>query len=295
MKNSASLLLISFFFLFSHFSHAQSKVLTGAIVIGNAEVMSYKIHYDLKGNNTLSGYSVSDENGKEETTASISGYFNPKKKVLFFEEKKILSTRSMTPINEFCLMKVTGTLEKRGQNAVFVGNFEASSPDKSIICEKGSIMLMSEKTVNNLAAKLPKEDKHRPKSDSSEMHSAKVRPVEWIKNEFELVSGDTQIMKLKGDEIQIDLVDDRYQDGDRITLMMNEATIVKNMEVTNQVKSYNLKLPNDSKDVSFRIIAESEGSIALTTVKAVLRNGNEVNVINISLNKGQSVTIKFKE
>lgn len=293
MKNPAFLILWSLFFLLPPLLSAQSRVLTGAIVIGNAEVMSYKIYYDLMPNNTLSGYSISDENGKSQTRATIAGYFNPKKKILFFEERKVTDSKLQMPVDEFCLMQVTGKLEKKGQNIVYTGKFEGRSYNKNIICDSGSIMLMSEKALDNLAAKTTKALEKASKSDTISKVTTKT-PVNWTKNEIEAGSGEIKSFLIKSNEIQIDLVDDRFQDGDRITLMMNDATVAKSLEVTNKVKSYSFKLSADDREVTFKIIAENEGSVALTTVKAALRNGNEVNMININLNKGESVKLVLK-
>lgn len=299
MKNQSiwfSFSIFFIFFLFPTFSiSAQQKTLMGAIVIGNAEVMSYKVTYELNSKNLLSGYSVCDINGNEETKARITGYYNPKNKTLNFEEKSIISTKSKTPSDEFCLMKVNGKFEMKGGKRVFTGNFESKSHNDGISCDSGTLLLLTEKTMNALTTKATRALEKAPIPDSNNKE-VKTKPAEgpWIRNTIELSAGIVKEFGLTSNDFQLDLIDDRFQDGDKITLLRNNATVVNRFEITNQVKSFKFTLNKEEKDVTFTIKADDEGSIALTTIKAVLRNGNEVNNMVISLHKGESVKIVLK-
>ena len=75
-KNSRIILSLIIFLNLCYHAFAQQMTLTGAIVLDRTEVMSYSIIYQTGSNNTLTGYSVSDRNGSEETKARISGTFN---------------------------------------------------------------------------------------------------------------------------------------------------------------------------------------------------------------------------
>lgn len=287
----------SFFFLALFLNTiAQQTTLTGAIVIGNAEVMSYKITYDLSNNNILSGYSLCDVNGKEETKARITGFYNPKNKTLNFEEISILSTKSKAPVDEFCLMKVNGIFEKKGGKLIYTGKFESGTSNPQISCSSGTLVLLTEKGLDELATKANKVLAKAPSSESKgKVTEAKPIPADWVRNVIELGAGSVKEFELKSNEIQLDIVDDRFQDGDKITLTKNGVTVVTGLEITNRVKSFKFTTSGDDKDLIFTIKAEDEGSIALTTVKAVLRNGNEVNMFMICLNKGEAVKIAFRK
>lgn len=296
MKNQKTTFFINIFFLFLSFNgKAQQSTLTGAIVIGNSEVMSYKIAYQLSKQNVLTGYSVCDVNGKVETMASLTGIYNPKTKVLSFEEKKILSTKSKLPEDEFCLMKVTGKFEMKARQLIFTGKFASTSRNPEIICDSGTVVLLTEKTLNKLEKKTAKILEKVPLPDSlkKESENTPLLPV-VTKNVIELGPGDEMDFELKVDEFQIDIVDDKFQDGDKITLLRNNASVVSRLEITNQVKSFRFRLAKDEKDVTFTIISDDEGSIALTTVRFTLRYGNEVNLLMISLNKGESAKFTLR-
>ncbi|KAF5062989.1 hypothetical protein DSECCO2_299290 [anaerobic digester metagenome] len=291
-KNSRIILSLIIFLNLCHHAFAQQTILTGAIVLDRTEVMSYSIIYQTGSNNTLTGYSVSDRNGKEETKARISGTYNPKTKVLEFEEHFIESTRSKTPVEEFCLMKVTGTFEKKAGQSVYTGKFTSKSTDPLVICASGTILMMTEEKIEQLSSKAAKALEKLPLPDS--VRKKDVDTANWVRNVVEVTPGSVKTLKLHADQIQIDLVDDRFQDGDKITILKNNDRIVSGLEITNKVKSFRFNIGKDENEVIYTFVAEDEGSIALTTLKAFFRNGHEHTLIMASMNKGQSVKVVFR-
>lgn len=280
--------VIFLLFLYSWQIKAQEVLLTGAIVIQNEEVQSYRIVYTLAKDKSLTGYSISDYQGSTETRASIRGSYNQKTKLLAFEETNILSTKMEVALGEFCLMKVSGTLERKGKNAVYTGKFTSSAKSDEVICEPGTIMLLSEKTLEQLetrAAKLAEKQVTPTPTPIAE-------DEKWELKTHELTSGKTTDIVLKTGEITLDIVDDRFQDGDKISLYQNDAKIVGDFEITNKVKTFRFDLTNAGL-TTLTIKADDEGSVALTTVKASLRNGNEVNQFSISLEEGQTAKIRL--
>lgn len=296
MNNQRRLFYFLVFFLFSGlWAGAQETTLTGAIVIGKAEIMSYKITYRLNNNNSLTGTSISDYNGNEETKATITGRYNPREKTLSFEEKHIINTRSKATVDEFCLMKVSGKFETKAGKSVFTGKFESLNRNPEIFCDSGTLVLMTEKTLNDLAVKAGKAIEKLPPTDKPVKNTTEeTAPVAMTRNVIELTPGSITELELKSDIIQLDIVDDRIQDGDKITLLKNGVRVVSGFEITNQVRSFKFDIPKDENLVTFTIIADDEGTVALTTIKGSLRNGNEVNLIVAGMDRGQSVKIVLK-
>lgn len=291
-KSSRIIHSLIIFLNVSNHAFAQQMTLTGAIVLDRTEVMSYSIIYQTGSNNTLTGYSVSDRNGSEETKARISGTYNPKTKVLEFEEHFIESTRSKTPVEEFCLMKVTGAFEKKAGQSVYTGKFTSKSSDPLVICAKGTILMMTEEKIEQLSSKAAKALEKLPLPDS--VRNKDIDTAAWVRNVVEVTPGSVKTLKLHNDQIQIDLVDDRFQDGDKITILKNNERIVSGLEITNKVKSFRFNIGKDENEVTYTFIAEDEGSIALTTLKAFFRNGHEHTLIMAGMNKGQSVKVVFR-
>lgn len=288
-------ILCMFFLLTPAINSAQSNTFSGAIVIGKAEVMSYQIVYEITKDNTISGYSLCDVNGKQETKASIKGKYFPKNRKLTFREMEILSTKMDIPKDEFCLMNVEGQLSKKDGKSIFNGKFRSKAQSNEIECDSGNLVLLSAKALDLLASKVNKATASTNKTDNikkpdiTEKKDINLPPVPAIRNVIELSSGMVKEIELKADKVYLDIVDDRFQDGDRIKLLRNQAVIANSLEITNEIKTFEFQIEPNEKETTFTIIAEDEGSIALTTIKAALRNGDEVNLMIISLNKGESV------
>jgi|GEM_PF-1233966 len=286
--------LLVFFLISLGAVRAQQNILIGAITVGKSESMSYQIIYELDKNNYLSGYSISDLNGSEETKAQIAGFYNPKNKILYFEEKSIISTRSKTPIDEFCLMKVKGRLEKKSGKSIYSGKFNSFCLDPMVVCDSGSILLMPEKDILELKKKVTKAIQKLPVPDSLKTNTdISQDTVISVRKEFNLVPESETEFKLNADFVVLELVDDKYQDGDKVTIMENNKIVLADFEITNRVKTLRFPINKDDKKLTLTIIAVDEGSIALTTIKAVLKNGNESNLINATLDKGQLIRISF--
>jgi hypothetical protein len=276
---------------------AQDITFSGAIVIDKSEVMSYSITYQLSAGNTLTGYSIGDVNGKEETKALITGKYNTRDNSLAFEEKKILNSKSEIPVEEFCLMKVQGKIEKKGGKTIFTGDFEAIGLSKDIVCASGTLILLSEKDINELSAKAKKVTDKLPQPDIT-VENPDTKTMEdttsWSRNFIALESGKTAELELKSDIIILELIDDRFQDGDRMSVYKNGVKVINKLEITNRVQSFKYEIGKQERDVTIIFKAEEEGSIALTTFKAVIKNGRENNLIMASLNKGESVKVVLK-
>jgi hypothetical protein len=254
--------------------------------------LSYTITYTITEENILTGFSISDLNGKEETKAQLTGKYNAKEKTLSFDEKKIVYSKGETPSDEFCLMKVKGKIEKKGGKTIFTGDFNAVGLSDDIICASGTLILLSEKDISELSAKASKVIQKLPKVDSIAV--PKVDPTPWSRNVFEIESGKSIELELKSDQLIIELVDDRFQDGDRVSVLKNGVKVINNLELTNRVQSFKYEIGKEEKEITFSFIAEDEGSIALTTFKAVIKNGRENNLIMTSLNKGEKIKVIFK-
>lgn len=96
MKHSLELHILTTIVLVLFFlpSKAQEFTFSGAIVIDKTEVLSYTITYTITEENILTGFSISDLNGKEETKAQLTGKYNAKEKTLSFDEKKLSTLKA---------------------------------------------------------------------------------------------------------------------------------------------------------------------------------------------------------
>ena len=293
MNNFKYFVYLLVFFLGSiNYTIAQQTVLSGVIAVGKSSYMKYQINYQLDKKNNITGYSISDLNGSEETKAKIIGVFNQKKRTMVFEEVEIISTKSRTPIDEFCLMRVKGKFHKKSGKYIYTGEFDSYCRNPKVACDSGTVVLMTEKDIKELSTKVVKAVQKAPIADSvKRVLESAPDTTKWVRKVYDLQANSETEIKLNADFVILELVDDRFQDGDKVTIMENDKVILQDFELTNQVKTIKFLIDRDMQKLTVSIFAADEGSIALTTVKAVLKNGKESNLINANLNKGQHIKL----
>lgn len=288
-------LFCCFFLLIFSFCQGQVTELTGGILIGNSEMMSYKVVYEIKTNNIISGYSISDLNGSGETRAIITGQYDPKKKLLRFEEKKISSSKAKLPPDEFCLMKVEGSFSKKNGKSLFSGTFVSSSPNNKIICQSGSVLLTPSRDLEKALNKVEKQKKKaEPQTKPENALLESLAPISGVSKIKSLEAGSLTEYPLLSDTIRLDILDDKLEDGDKISIYQNKTKVVSELTTTNKV--HNLMFLADKNDpvVVFTIIACNEGFSPPNTIKVVLSNGSQKELLIALLKKDQMVKIVLK-
>lgn len=284
-----------FFLLFCNVAYSQAIELTGAIIIGKTEMMSYRIVYSINSKNEISGYSIADLGGDLETKSRISGMYNPAKKALRFEETAILSTKAKLSASDFCLMSVNGKFERKAGKNVFTGNFVSKSGNDKLVCESGTIILTTTKEIYKAAAKASQAIDKLPATDSLTREiKARLNPLKGVEKVKTLTSGNSEEYTLSDDVVQFDIFDDKLEDGDVISILKNNTTILNQLKTTNKVQSFRFVVRADEKAATFTIVANNEGTSPPNTVKIVMTNGKTKELLISQLSKNQRVKLIFK-
>jgi hypothetical protein len=299
LKNMEKLMKIAswfiFFLLSFNLAYSQEVELTGAIVIGNSELMSYRIFYTLNSKNELSGYSIADLGGDLETKSRISGAYNPAKKTLIFEETGIINTKAGLSANDFCLMSVKGKFEKKGGKNVFTGSFISKSGNNMLICESGTLIMTTTQEIYKIAVEASKVISNLPASDSIiEKASARLNPLKGVGKVKTLTANDEEAYVLSADTIQFDIFDDKLEDGDMITILKNNQVFIPELITKNKVQSFRFLIGENEKSVAYTIVAKNEGSTPPNTVKIVVTNGGTKELLISQLKKNQKIRLVFK-
>jgi hypothetical protein len=284
-----------FFLLLFNIIDAQVVDLTGAIVIGNSEVMSYNIVYEVQDNMKITGYSITDPNGNSETKARITGTYNPRKKNLTFEERNILSTKVRLRADNFCLMTVDGKFARKNGRYVFTGTFTSKASNIKITCDSGTIVLATTKDINAFMATAAKIKDDMPLPDSNSLNIGEIAKVlKGVDKVIAVDPGSVTEYKLDTDSVQLDILDDRLEDGDMVTILKNKTAVVSNLIITNKVRTFKIPVSEREKVLVFTIIACNEGKSPPNTIKIVLTNGGQKELIIAQLKKDQLVKILLK-
>jgi len=284
-----------FFLLFFKVACSQVVELTGAIIIGKTEMMSYRIVYEIGNNNVISGYSIADINGNSETKAKITGVYNPRKRTLQFEEKEIVSSKANLPFKDFCLMTVNGKFENKNGKHIYTGTFVSASLNNKLTCDLGTIILATTKDIYDLAVKANKITDKIPLPDSTGNAIKEIlTSLEGVEKVKSLSPESITEYVLSSDSIQLDILDDRLEDGDKITIIKNKTKVVSELVTSNQVQTFKFDIAENESVVVFTIVACNEGISPPNTLKVILTNGKVKELLIAQLKKDQFVKILFR-
>ncbi len=288
-------LSIAIFFIFIFFSAFSQKVeLAGAVIIGKSQMVNYKIVYEITENNNITGYSISDLGGALETKAKISGNYNPLKKSLKFEEKSIIYTKSILTTSEFCFMRVQGRFSKTKDLYLFSGSFVSKGLDNKLLCDSGTIYLTTTEEIYKFEKKVQKIIAKSSLPDSiSEIISEKSKPFKSVEQVNTVKAGSITEYILLTDTIKLEIFDDQEQDGDKITILKNNAPVLIDFLTTNAAQKLSFEVAKHEQQVVFTIISTDEGSKPPNTVRMILINGIQKVRFIAPLKKNQKITIKL--
>ena len=277
------ILIVSF-----HICDAQTKYYnySGTLLIKNSPPIGFTLELSEK-NGNVSGYSITNQNTVDETKSEVQGIYFKKDKTFQLHETQILITKSESPINSFCYIRmnlqIKKTLNKKRLEGNFIGNFL-----DSIKCAEGKIILMEKSYIDKKIKRIQKKI-----AKYKEREIEKKQDTTYIKK--------TQIIK-EGDDLNINWIskfltlkvwDSNQEDGDKINLTINGSLILNDYETKNRPKKIKYKLLKGSNII--KIKATSSGLSPPNTSRIELIDKNKKYPILIQLDINKSAIIKINK
>lgn len=231
MKNY--LLIISILYTSCLFSQKTEKY-SGILTLENGTPIMFEMEFT-QDKGMVNGFSITGKGTPEETKSDISGIFNKNTKTYKLKETQVLSTNSEADLNTFCYinMEITelGKLSLKRYEGNFTGYF--TNGDK---CASGKIILMEkeklEKKVEKIKKKVEKKiEKKKKKQEEINVISTKV-----------LKDGDDMLIKCYSDKITIYIWDANQEDGDKISLVVNDKYLLKDFTTKRKRKKIKYQL-----------------------------------------------------
>jgi hypothetical protein len=291
LQNILIIIIVTFFINIKN-GNAQTLDMVGIAVISKTEMVPYKLIFDEK-NGKISGYSISDFNGANETKSTIVGTFNKKNKTFSFEETSIVSTKSKVSKSEFCLLKMDGKFIKKAGKEIVQGAFTSNNSNKEIECVSGNLLLTPSKNVYELMAKFAgKVDTSKVKDAGAKQMLNEVNSYKDVGDVIELKAGDSPSFKWRSDTIRIAIWDENMEDGDQISISKGDEVIASAYSITNKKKIFSYVIAKGSK-TKFTIKAINEGMYPPNTVKIMLIDRKESSLLLSKLNTGQSASFNI--
>jgi hypothetical protein len=103
----------------------------------------------------------------------------------------------------------------------------------------------------------------------------------------------TQELVFKGDKLSITVWDHRTKDGDIISLMLNEKTILKEFEISKERLTLDVKV-EEGKEYYLTLYAHNLGEIPPNTVALYISDGTHKKFITLSSNLEKCEALKIK-
>ena len=270
---------ISYTLLFSQ----KTEKYSGIITLENGTPIMFEMEF-IQDKGIVNGFSITGKGTPDETKSDVSGIFNKNTKTYKLKETQVLSTNSEADLNTFCYinMEITelGKLSLKRYEGNFTGYF--TNGDK---CASGKIILMEkeklEKKVEKIKKKVEKKiEKKKKKEEEINVMSTKV-----------LKDGDDMLIKCYSDKITIYIWDANQEDGDKISLVVNDKYLLKDFTTKRKRKKIKYKLKKGENIIE--ITAENLGSTPPNTSRIEIVDSKTKYPIITQLELNKTAIIKI--
>jgi hypothetical protein len=289
---------IIFFVLYSSFVNlvvgqdVNKHEYIGTIQLSNNTIITYKINFVLKPDNTFEGISETDFYGVDYTRAKIKGKINPLENTITFKETENISTKSSSSEEEFCFVDVTNAKYKTASNkSVIQGSFNGKYSNRKN-CVDGYIYLLGSKFIDALTNKML-HSPHFTNKDSVKLTRQTIDKLREQSQYYILKKDNTLNLNWHAPEIIIEVSDGKIEDMDEITISINEKKILEKFVINKQKKI--IVFPITEKINTIRIFALNEGKAPPNTAYVVLRDAKDSTAIVATLRKGESTLIRLTQ
>jgi hypothetical protein len=280
--------LILFFLINSSLVFSQEYEFTGLIKLNKTTVISYHLSFTER-DGKISGNSITDLGGDNETKNKVEGFYNKKTNEFSFTEKNIIYSKSKIVKNDFCYLSYTSKLKLKESQKKISGKFKSFFKDGKT-CLNGQIDLVefkkAQKRIQKINSKI-QNSKLIPKEKKDSIHLDKMLDELTVNK---IVKDQVTSVYWDSDELQLEIWDANQEDGDEISITVNDRAILKNYKTLNTKKHLSIKL--DTEITSLKITANSVGRVAPNTAKISIKNAEKAIDLVSDLEKNETTTIQ---
>ena len=264
---------INFFFCFFIFPlsivFSQKTTKYDGIIYYDDTTLKYHLELEIN-NSKITGFSITDKGNVNETKNRIKGTYDKENKTLNIQELSIVQTKSTESKSNFCYLNLV--LEEIGENAL-MGSFTGYFTNDSI-CANGYVNLIQSKKLKKVEKILKKKKKNITK-----------------KEKIVLRKNDNISISCYKRDIIVQVWDSKKEDGDKISLTINNKIVLENYEVTNKKKIIKLQLKKGLNNI--KITATSTGKKDPNTIGLEIKTSKYIHPFITKLKLNESVDIKI--
>ena len=259
--------LVSFFISTAY--AGDTLYFTGKIIVSKQVTYNYILRFTIGPQHEISGYSLTDARGSNETKTIIIGSYDSAAHTISYEEKNILRSSVDLQKNNLCFVKASLKLKTNPYVETLSGKFTGYEPNSTTPCAKGEIKLINASRAKFILSRWGKE------GDAEPMNIPVKKGLPQSADSSILVASDTaQELSFAGRKIKISVWDDGKIDGDKITMVLNGHLILENHVLDSSTKVVEIKLTENKID-TLQVIALNEGNIPPNTAAVKVDDGTE--------------------
>lgn len=282
------ILQLTFLLIFNAHLLAQSDTsnyeFTGYITTNKNASYSYKLIFKILSNNKITGQSITDIYGKNKTVSYIEGYYDLKKKNIFFKEIYNISIPSEHTEEDMCFVETTSLkIKKIKGKTILLGTFTGKL-NTGKTCASGNIYLASTELLKTFNIN----------EDSLKNMYAQVDNILKTKQITTLQHNDKLYVTTKNNYINLNVWDGGKVDGDMISIYLNDSLLYNNLKITDKKEVYKINLIENKKN-DIKIVAVDEGTIPSNSVNILLESHPYWQPLKLALKKNSFIKIVINE
>lgn len=285
--------------LFAHsviYGQISNVVFAGAATAKDGNTYSYKLQLT-DSNGVLSGYSVTDVLGADETRTYVKGTINAAKKQIEFRETNIIYTKSKSAPEDMCYIHARLKVGTTHGTTTLKGSFDSyRKTGDATGCADGQMMLVCAKDIYDKLLEIKAKDaaraqKARPakNNDNTPVKEKEIPPSHVLK----VLPGKTIEVILPSPRFTFDIWDYKSKNGDVVTLRQNNKIILEDHTVSNRHKIVPVTLSQNIAD-TITVAAVSVGEEGLSAAPIKLICGDDAWFIDAIAAMGRPATIILK-
>lgn len=286
--------IIFFLLLQVILSQAQinKNVFIGALTIKGVPPYTYRVEFTDSAN-VITGFSITDLQGPDQTKTAITGSINTSKKEFTFKETRLISTRSKINRDSFCYISAKLKLKERKGAKMLAGSFTGYMKDGRTSCGTGEITLVSKSDIIEKLMKLgPQADtvlKLVEKVDAAVKDEEQTIDAAPKQSYLSVRPGSATSVGCKSNKAAIEIWDNSKIDGDIISLYHNDKTLLSHYTLSNKKEQFIIDLTLSTEKI--KLVSEHEGSEPPTTVRLSCTCGDRTFTIDASSSIGKPVEL----
>lgn len=279
------LFLLSCQSLFSQLDHE----FIGGIKLNDSTVITYLINFSEKDGN-VTGYSITDLLGPDETKNIIKGSYDVKTKEFSFKEDDIEYTKSEYLPQDFCYIHFNGKLKISNKSSFIKGRFNGLFKDNQA-CIDGEIHLVGSEQLYLKLNKLDQKIAKSKRVDSiTKTKVSLVKMLDSIKTNS-LKEGENTSVFWNSNKLVLEIWDAGKEDGDIVSIYVDGKLVLDKFMISHATKTIEVELRNKLTEI--RIEAINIGDIAPNTANIKLFDSNkEIDLFtDLSYRKSTTITV----